>query len=415
MKHRDVCGAALSALLVVAYQASGAPTGRPSEASATVDSSAARSSISQAPGESRVLHFAVVDAFTGPQAIYGNGNKFGILLRAKEINDAGGFTDSCGNHYTIDVTTNDADDSPQAATALLRGAAADPTVLAVMGPSASTYWLAMIPVAGQLRITLLSNGTGAPVTTWNPWVYRDAIVPPVALPIVMKQVKDLFHIMKVAVIVDTTNDAQVSDAQTVRDLAPTIGYEIVAYTTFRAGDVDMRPQLTRIKAANPDWIAYETSGGQLLATVFNQALELGLGNIPKYSSFTAWADAKTWDLTGGKASGGYSWAPTKGASSKTDPKISEFLTSYKNFSGLDANNISVRGYDLLGLSVDAVKKTCSATDRAAFNQAVRESRYDGLQGTISFGKDTGDVQVEGNAVGLVQTTERGLYKVVTGP
>src|SRR2546426_10627301 len=57
--------------------------------------------------EERVVHFYQVNALTGQAGSYGTRSIHGVELAAKHLNDAGGFTDTCGNIYTIKLSVWD--------------------------------------------------------------------------------------------------------------------------------------------------------------------------------------------------------------------------------------------------------------------------------------------------------------------
>jgi hypothetical protein len=57
--------------------------------------------------EERVVHFFQVNALTGQAGSYGTRAIHGAELAAKHLNDAGGFTDTCGNTYTIKLSVWD--------------------------------------------------------------------------------------------------------------------------------------------------------------------------------------------------------------------------------------------------------------------------------------------------------------------
>ena len=114
--------------------------------------------------EERVVHFYQVNALTGQAGSYGTRSIHGVELGAKHINEAGGFTDICGNKYTIKLGVWDMANSREQAIAGLRKAADDRTVLAVLGSTPSTGFAAMEPVAAvplpRLRRVLFGNTRG---------------------------------------------------------------------------------------------------------------------------------------------------------------------------------------------------------------------------------------------------------------
>ena len=88
--------------------------------------------------EDRVVHLYQVNALTGQAGSYGTRSIHGVELAAKHLNDAGGFTDTCGHTYTIKLTVWDMANSREQAITGLRKAADDASVLAVLGSTPST-------------------------------------------------------------------------------------------------------------------------------------------------------------------------------------------------------------------------------------------------------------------------------------
>lgn len=376
----------LSSFMVIAAGCTAAPaTSGPGAPAATA-------------GQVGVLHVYGINALTGPSGPFGKRTNDAVVLRAKQLTDAGGFTDSCGNRYTVKVTSEDMANSREQAVALMRKAGADTSAIGVIGPTSSVGYVAMVPVAGQLSMPIIGTGAGAAIAEWNDFAYRINVVPAFATPIMVDTLEKKFDIKRLAILYDIAQDALKTDAEVQRDLATKVGYQVVAFEAFRTGDADVRAQLTKIKAANPDWIAYNASGEEM-ARAINQATELGLGDIPKFSGFSQWDNPNVWDLTQGKAKGGYSWATAVDVSS-SDAKIVEFISQYKTALNDDPTIYSLYGRDAVDLFVDAAKRSCTATDRAKFNAELRKtSGFAGIATKVTFGPGHGE-----NRTPLVKVT-----------
>jgi ABC-type branched-subunit amino acid transport system substrate-binding protein len=76
---------------------------------------------------------------------------------------------------------------PQQAITLLRQAASNPDILAVIGPSNSVGYVPSVPAAGQLNIPMVGAGSGAPVKQWNIWSYRVNPVSDTAIPVLLRK------------------------------------------------------------------------------------------------------------------------------------------------------------------------------------------------------------------------------------
>jgi branched-chain amino acid transport system substrate-binding protein len=360
-----------------------------------------------AVAQEKVVHFSSINGQTGQSAAYGSKVIEGVNLASKAINDAGGFTDRCGGKYKVKVTTGDMANSREQAVSLLRQAAADSTVLAVVGPSPSTGYVPMVPVAGQLMIPVIATGSAAPIKEWNPWSFRLNTTSKVAAPGMMKALKTRFDLKHVALIYDVTQDGQRGEAELIRNSSKEIGYDVVAFEAFRAGDNDFRPQLSKIKATKADWIGIYGATPEL-AKIVNQLAELGIkANI--LTGFGTFNDPVVWDLTEGKVKGGYSWSAYFALEDPARPEIAKMVQVYKKEYGHDPTLYSFYGWDALNVYVEAVKRACTATDREKFRQTLNTiDNVPTLSGKATF-KNPPDGENLSAAVIVNQTTGRGTF------
>jgi len=332
--------------------------------------------------EERVVHFFQDNALTGQAGTYGTRSVHGVELATKHINDAGGFTDTCGNKYTIKLSVWDMANSHEQAIAGLRKAADDPTVLAVLGSTPSTGFAAMEPVAGQVKMPVIATGSAVPIKKWNPYAFRVTIATPVAAPYFLKTFKEVFHPKRVAIIYDITQDAQRAEAELIRDLAGKFSLEIVAFEAFRANDTDFRAQLTTIKGTTPEWLGVYGAIPEG-SKIINQMEELGLlGKMNIFTGYGVFQDPTYWDLTNGKTKGAVNWAVAFNLAS-SDPLMQKVVADYKSFPE-EPTIYSVYGYQALQAAVDAVKRACTATDREKFRDALADTKLEALGGSVAF-------------------------------
>jgi len=331
------------------------------------------------------LHLYSVNAFTGPSAPYGQRGAHGAAVAAKQINDAGGFTDSKGNKYTIKLTEFDVDDSKDQGIAGLRRAADDSTVLAVIGPSPSTVFLGLLPAVGQLKMPIVSFSL-APVKPelWNPYAFRAGPTNVGATPKLIAVVTRRLKLTRVALLTDITNDSQQAEAFEWRrpELQRQYGYTLVAEQSFRANDMDYRPQLTKIQQAQPQAVEVNATL-QDAVKIANQMAEMGLlGKVLLIGS--AYNDTKAWDLTEGKIVGALGWqgAGTLGGS---DPEVQRFVADYaKLYPGESPTSFSTVGYQSMLAIVDAVKRAGTVTDREKFRDALAKTSVPALNGRVTW-------------------------------
>lgn len=360
--------------------------------------------------QEKVVHFSSINAQTGQSAPYGSKVIEGVNLAGKAINEGGGFTDKCGTHYKLKITTQDMANSREQAVSLLRQATSDPSMLAVVGPSPSTGYVPMVPVAGQLKIAVIATGSAAPIKEWNPWAFRINTVSKVAVPTFMRTLKAKFDVKRVAVIYDITQDGQRGEAEFVRNAAKDVGYDIVAFEAFRVGDNDFRPQLSKIKAVRPDWLGIYGATPEL-AKVVNQIAELGL-KATIFTGFGTFNDPVAWDLTEGRVKGGYSWSAYFALEDPARPEVGKMVQAFKKEYGHDPTLYSFYGWDAVHVYVEAVKRACTPTDRQKFRDALNTiENFPVLSGKASF-KNPPEGENMTAAVIVNRTTGRGAFEVV---
>jgi len=360
--------------------------------------------------QEKVVHFSSINANTGQSAPYGSKVIEGVNLAAKAINEAGGFVDRCGTHYRLKITTSDMANSREQAVSLLRQAASDPSVLAVIGPSPSTGYVPMVPVAGQLKIAVIATGSAAPIKEWNPWAFRINTVSKVAVPTFMRTLKAKLDIKRVALIYDVTQDGQRGEAELVRNNAKEVGYDIVAFEAFRVGDNDFRPQLSKIKAVRPEWVGIYGATPELTKVV-NQTAEIGL-KAQMFTGFGTFNDPVAWDLTEGRVKGGYSWSAYFALEDPARPEVGKMVQAYQKEYGHDPTLYSFYGWDAVHVYVEAVKRACTPTDRQKFRDALNTTdNFPVLSGKATFKNPPGGENLTA-AVIVNRTTGRGTFEVL---
>jgi branched-chain amino acid transport system substrate-binding protein len=351
------------------------------------------------------LKFGEIQALTGPSAAYGIRARDGSKMAVDEINAAGGFKDAKGNTYKLEQVQADmANDAKQAVT-LLRQFAVQSDIAIVLGPTNSVGFIAMVPVAAQLGIVVLNNGSGAPVKKHSEWVYRVNPVSTVSVPIFLKKIHDKLQFKRLAVIYDQTQDAQAGDAAVCREQKAKLGYEIVADEAFRAGDQDFSAQISKIKAAKPDviYVAGATGDG---VKVTSQIRGGGLDQ-PLMTGFGSFQDPVYWDGTNGVVKGSYTWLAQDLAGATG--KLKDWLERFKaqKFE-LEPTSFSTYGYDSVYTLVEAVKRA-GGIERKALRETLSNLEFKSpIDTMISFkNPPTGDNLKP--TVTVIQVTGRGTY------
>jgi branched-chain amino acid transport system substrate-binding protein len=356
----------------------------------------------------KTIKFGEIQALTGPSAAYGIRARDGSKMAVDEINDAGGFKDSKGNTYKLEQVQADMANDVKQAVTLLRQFALQPDILTVLGPTNSVGFISMVPVAAQLGIVVLNNGSGAPVKKHSEWVYRVNPVSTVSVPIFVKKIHEKLKFKRLAVIYDQTQDAQAGDAAVCREEKAKLGFEIVADEAFRAGDQDFSAQISKIKANKPDviYVAGATGDGVKVTTQIRGA---GLDQ-PLMTGFGSFQDPVYWDGTNGVVKDSYTWLAVDlaGATGKLKDWLERFKA--KKFE-LEPTSFSTWGYDSVYTLVEAVKRAGTA-DRKALRDVLSNLEFKTpIDTTIAFKNPPSGDNLK-PTVNAVQITGRGTYVLV---
>lgn len=361
-----------------------------------------------ATGAAKVVKLAGVNALTDQSAAYGTRSHNGARLAVKLVNEAGGFADTCGNRYTLELTTSDMANDRNQAISLVRRAAEDKDVLAVVGPTPSTGFVAVVPVAEQVKMPLMGIGSAAPIKQWSRWAYRLALTSDFAEPAMLTKLHEKFRLTKVAFIYDQTQDAQTASARLLRDKAKEIGAEVVAFEAFRAGDQDFTTQLTTIKASGAAWVGIYGAPPES-GKIARQLVDLGI-KASLFTGFGTFMDTVAWDISNGAVQGGYTWAALDLRSK--DAKLQDYIKAYKASYTDEPTYFSVYGNDAVMVLVDAVKRSCTNTDREKFATALGSSAgVQGVGGKMTFKNPPTGENLTPTVI-VTKTTARGEFEVV---
>jgi branched-chain amino acid transport system substrate-binding protein len=360
---------------------------------------------SQTTGVIKIGH---VQPITGPSAAYGIRSRDGAILAIDELNAAGGWTDGKGRKFTFEMAVGDMANDPKQAITLFRQYATDAQVMAVLGPTNSVGFVPLVPVAAQIKLPLIGNGSGAPIKDWNPYAYRVNPVSTLAVPILLKKVVEKEGIKKLAVIYDQTQDAQAGDAQVCKSIAAQLGFELLAFEAFRANDQDFSPQISKIRSLKPDAIYVAAATGDGIKVV-SQIREAGIDKR-LITGFGSFQDPVYWDGTKGGVKDDYTWL----AQDLTSPtaQLKGFLQTYgARFPQQEATSFSTFGYDSIYTLAAALKKAGEA-DRDKIAAALADLDFTTQIGSRVTFKNPPDGNNINPSVVAIKVTGRGTYVAV---
>ncbi len=335
---------------------------------------------------------------TGSVSVYGIATNNGVQMAFDEINAAGGVL---GKQIKY-VYEDEKGDATEATNAYRKLVDRD-KVVAIIGDVTSkpAAAVAQASVADNIPI-VTATATALNVTEAGKNVFRVCFTDPEQGEIMANYAQKLGK-KTAAVIYDTSDESSKGLRDSFKATAEELGITVVADEGFAKGAVDFRPQLTNIKAKNPEVLFVPTYYEQA-ALIAVQAKEIGLS--------TQIVGADGWDGVIGKVdksnldavNGAYYCSQYTAES--TDERVQAFIKNYKEKFGEEPNQFSVLGYDAAYMMAEAIKNAGS-TEKQAIIDALTVLEYNGLTGQMHFDENRNVVKEA-----IIIRIDNGAYKFV---
>lgn len=304
------------------------------------------------------LVIGVNDALTGPGAVYGLPQSNAVQMAADEINAKGGIK-AGADIYKLKVIRNDDKANPTEATNSVRKLIDRDNVKYLLGfcCSGSTSAVASF-IAKEDVVMLVGNAAERAITAaGTPNLFRTR--PPAdftgaaAGTFVAKR-----GARNIAVIgsLDVSFYTQYLDAFE-RELNK-VGGKIIAKETFGLRDRDMTPQLTKVRALNPDALLV-LGYVEPAAFVYRQATELGM-KIPRYG-FTSGSEEQFLKVASSEQMEGvWDLRPTELTIEALDANAKTYVANYTQKFGTPPSPSSPYAYDQVYVLKTAIERAGSA-------------------------------------------------------
>lgn len=311
---------------------------------------------------------------SGDFASYGTDARVGVDLGAEEINGAGGVL---GRPLKVEYADTGADRAK--AVAQYRKFAARPEVVAFLSIS-SVEFVALDPVAGEVKLPFVSVGSAAPMAKFSPYSFRIQLIVNKAVGPVLQRLKELRGVKTVGVMYATDNNYNVGEMESVKAGAPQVGLQLGDIESFKRGDQDFSLQLTRIKAKQPD-LLYVAATTDEATLIISQSRALGVKSL--ILGGAGFNDPRIADLPGKAAKGVMTFFPFDASDAR--PIVQNFVKLYRAKHGADKTPPAyvALGYDAIRLVADAVRRA-RATDRDAVRKALGSTALEGVNGQFRY-------------------------------
>ena len=330
------------------------------------------------------IKIGVAEALTGNASQYGMPIRKGIELAAGEINAAGGITGT-----KLALVIEDEQGRKEEAINVFKKLIFQDRVLMLFGPTLSNSAQASDPVAQSAKIVVFgTSNTADGITSIGDYVFRNSVTEADILPVTLKVAAQKTGFKKVAVLYGNDDIFTKSGYDNFARALQALKVPVTTTETFAKGDVDFKPQLTKIKASHPDAIvlsALIAEGGPIMV----QARQLGI-NLP-FIGGNGMNSPRVFELA--KDSSDNLWVGSPWSVENPAAENQRFIAAYQKAYGTLPDQFAAQAYDAMYIVTQALKKIKLtgklAADRKALRDALPSVQWTGATGPFKFRQVSG--------------------------
>ncbi|MBI5642271.1 MAG: ABC transporter substrate-binding protein [Deltaproteobacteria bacterium] len=328
-------------------------------------------------GQGGAIKIGAVGPLTGEVAYIGENMKAALELARDEINGAGGIKGK-----KIEIIFEDGKCDPKEAANAGNKLVNIDKVAAIIGGFCSSETLAMAPLAEKAKVVLISAGSTNPrITEAGDFIFRN--VPSDAFQGVYaaQYVKTKLNKKRVALL-KCLSDWCVGVNDSFKAEFLRLGGEIASEEAFPQDSRDLRSQIVKLKAVNPELI-YFVSYTEGTIVGLRQMREIGIKS-PVFGA-DAWSDPKIWESVKGDGEGAMYLEPAN----KDYPQ--GFVDAMNKKTGGKVINVyAPRAYDALKILASVMEN--AGTETESIKKGIYGvSDYKGIADNYTF-DGNGDIK-----------------------
>lgn len=331
-----------------------------------------------------VIKIGWLGALTGDQAVWGNNELNTVKMLFEEYNAKGGIMVG-GKAYALQVVGYDSKGDPQEAVNVTRRLTGQDKVVAILGPNASGSAIPMAPILEQAKVPGIATvATNPKVTVLDgkvkPFNFRVCFIDPYQGAVAAGYAYEVLKAKRAAVLYDVSDDYSQGLREFFIQNFTKLGGTIVADESFKGGDVDFRPQLSKIKAANPD-VIFMPYFFKEVALSANQARELGITQV--LMGGDGWPSDQLISMGAKAVEGSY----FVNHLDYDDPEVQDYKARYRAKYGMETELNGYLVHDAVLLLVAALEKA-GVVSGEAIAQAIPQVEVKGITGRIRISPTT---------------------------
>ncbi|MEL7649925.1 MAG: ABC transporter substrate-binding protein [Sedimentibacter sp.] len=321
-----------------------------------------------------------IGSLTGDQAVWGTCESNTVKMLIEEVNANGGILGKQVEGIYYD-TKGDAAEAVNATKRLIT----QDGVVAIIGPNASGQAISISAVLEQYKVpdiaTVATNpkvtvGEDGKVKEYN---FRVCFIDPYQGAVAAGYAYDRLGFKNAAILYDVASDYSQGFTEYFEKTFTEKGGKIVAKEGFKEGDVDFRPQLSKIKDANPDVILMPYYYKEVALSA-NQARDLGIKAT--LMGGDGWPSDQLMTMAKDAIEGSY----IVNHLDFNDPEVKPLQDSYKAKYNLSMELNGYMAHDAF-LLLKAAIEDANSTDPAKITQSMTKVSVEGVTGTIKISEE----------------------------
>ena len=356
------------------------------------------------------IKIGAAEALTGNAAQYGTPIRRGLELALGEINNAGGVG---GQKITLIV--EDEQGRKEEAINVFKKLIFQDKVLMLFGPTLSNSAQAADPVAQSARVVVFgTSNTADGITSIGNYVFRNSVTEADILPVTLRVAAQKTGLKKVAVLYGNDDIFTKSGYDNFKKALENLKIPVTTTETFAKGDVDFKPQLTKIKASHPDAIVLSGLVAEG-APIIVQARQLGI-TLP-FIGGNGMNSPRVFDLA--KDNSDNLWVGSPWSIENPAAENQRFIAAYKKAHGSLPDQFAAQAYDAMYIVAEALKKTKMSgkleADRRSLREALPAIQWAGATGSFKFrqvnGRDSKPAGYDAVQTAIVMVTQGNRYVI----
>jgi branched-chain amino acid transport system substrate-binding protein len=356
------------------------------------------------------IKIGIAEALTGNASQYGVAIRKGFELAAGEIVSSGGI-----NGQKLELVIEDEQGKKEEAINVFKKLIFQDKVLLLFGPTLSNSAQASDPVAQAAKVVVFgTSNTADGITSIGNYVFRNSVTEADILPATLKVAAQKTGFSKVAVLYGNDDIFTRSSYDNFKKALQDLKIGVTTTETFAKGDVDFKPQLTKIKGTNPDAIVLSALVAEG-APIMVQARQLGI-TLP-FVGGNGMNSPRVFELARDHSDN--LWVGSPWSVESSAPENKRFVAAYQKAYGALPDQFAAQAYDAMYIAAQAMRKLKFAgnleADRRALRDALPAVQWNGATGPFKFrqatGRDGKPAGYDAVQTAIVMVTKRNQYVI----